>query len=91
MPRQKNLHMLVDAWHCCISASMCMRMSICVFLRKLISAMTYPHAQPLKEYHAIVPGYQRRDPVMVMALVYMAIVRLMAKVVVSKRYLTRGW
>ena len=84
MPRQKNLHILVDAWHCCISASMCMRMSLCVFLRKLNQCHDLPAcAATLKQYHALVPGYQRRDPVMVMALVYMVIVRLMAKVVVS--------
>ena len=61
---------------------------LCVWIGLAVPCITVPACSAtLEQSHAIVPGYQRRNPAMAMALVYTVIVRLVANVVVTRRYL----
>ena len=61
---------------------------LCLWIHLAVSYITVPACSAtLEQSHAIVPGYQRRNPAMAMALVYTVIVRLVANVVVTRRYL----
>ena len=77
MQRQKNLCMLGCTLHCCNSVPAYMPVSIYAFLCVSLSVHDLPAcAATLKQSYIMVLRYQRREPMVVITMVYMPIVKL---------------